>query len=298
MTYIESSKSRLTRRDLIKLGTLGAGALLFKPGVASADNKAVTDNGKNMAEAIFVEARSVAEAKQAEAYTFPLPVSFQPENTQGVKNVKLPNDEPGRTVEPRVPKNQWIHPMTGIIFMLENGKPKEWVWSYDWYYGDKSENLTLVQHAGEEGKMYFRQNHDKTARLVLGVGRMMPEYVDSQGKRHDLKGNTVGGPAMINIRTHPNVVMRAYNADTGTPLMLSGKAVEGVTSESGDIGFIFGDNNGRVTFVADLPVDVGLETIVWEGPHDRSNLKLNIHDIRPALTGAAAPAASVPVQSK
>ncbi|MDO8504126.1 MAG: hypothetical protein Q7S60_05610 [bacterium] len=210
----------------------------------------------------------------------PVPTSFRPEDNGGVQNVLLPTGKNGDTV-PEVKEGVWFHPMTRLEFM----GGQEIVWSYDYYYAHRSEDLMLVQHGGEEGRMIFRQNHSETAKLVLGVGRLS-EFTDSQGVKKDLRGNVQGGEPMINIRTHPGVTVRAWNPDTGERLMVDGKPLEGVTSESGDVGFVLG-KFGRFVLEADLPVDTGLETMVWEGPHDRTDLKLNILDARPAVQDQA-----------
>ncbi len=239
------------------------------------------------ATAVRVEAEN-----RVEAYKVALPTSFRPEDNGGVQNVFLPMDKPNDNT-PEVVKNRWNHYATKVEFMGN----KEWVWSYDYYYADRSENLRLVQQGGEEGKFFYRQNHSETAKLVFGVGKI-EEFTDSKGVTQDLHGNVKGGDPMINIRTHPGVTVRVWNPDTGERLMVDGKPLEGVTSESGDIGFVLGWK-GRYLFEADLPVDTGLETIVWEGPHDRTSLKLNIFDARPGVANqAASPAESVPGKSK
>lgn len=207
----------------------------------------------------------------------PRPVSFRPEDPGGMQNVMLPFDA---KAEPNVPKGGWFHPMTRVKFLGN----RVHVASYQYYFADLTD-MDLVTHAGEEGRLVFRQEMGPS-RFVLGVG-VLDEFVDIRGVRKDLRGDIRTGfrpehVPSIWIRTHPDVQMSVFDPDTGQPLMLDGRPVSGVTSKSGDIGFGLGDC-GRIVLVAIIPVDPKLETFVWKGVHNRVQDDVNWIDLRLAL---------------
>lgn len=211
----------------------------------------------------------------------PRPKDFRPEVSGGVQNQLLD----------KAPKGRWFHPMTKVRFLRD----QEHVWSYQYYFADFTD-MDLTQHAGEEGRLVFRQDSGPS-RFTLGVG-ILDEFVDNQGVKHDLRGDIRTGfrPDVVPsiwVRTHPDVVFRVFDPDTGQPLIMDGKPVEGVTSESGDIGFGLGDC-GRIVMAAEIPFDPGLETFVWKGPHDRDHLDLNWIDVRSALRCDRGPGVSAP----
>lgn len=214
-----------------------------------------------------VESRETQQT--SEAFKFTPPTSFRPEDPGGVQNVFLEEAS----------MNTWFHPMTKIRF--QGNEP--WIWSYQYYFANSSTALELVQHAGEEGRLIFRQETGPS-RLVLGVG-ILDTFTDSKGVTKDLHNDIRTGfdPNVIPsiwIRTHPNVKVRVFDPDTGQALMKDGRPVEGITSESGDIGFGLGDQPNRFVFVADVPFDPKLETFVWKGPHDRVQEDVNWIDLR------------------
>lgn len=207
---------------------------------------------------------------------FPGPRDFRPEVPGGMQNTLLENAKQG----------SWFHPMTRIRFLGN----QEHVWSYDYYYAFRGD-MELVQHAGEEGRLIFRQETGPS-RLVVGVGRL-DTFTDNSGRTQDLTGNITGGQPSTWIRTHPFVEVRVFNPDTGESLKdANGQEIRGVTSESGDIGFGL-SNCGRIVLAMEVPFDPKLETFVWEGPHDRVQDDVNWIDVSNAMAcvraGATAP---------
>ncbi len=196
----------------------------------------------------------------------PVPTSFRPEDKGGVQNCLVDD----------APKGEWIHPQTQVRFM---GNQKH-TWSYQYYFADKS-NLDMKQHGGEEGLLVFRQGNGENNRLGVGVGTMT-EYVDKDGKRHNV-GLDIVNPS-LNVRTHPFVECRVYNPDNGQQYVIDGKPAAITTSESGDALFRLAPE-GRWLICADIPVDIKLETLVWKGPHE--NTDINWIDLRSTRMAAA-----------
>jgi hypothetical protein len=254
----------ISRRDLVK-GMFGVAGAAGLAALAPEARPAVAAPVAAPAEVAPAVAPAFVRAAGSELM-IPVPTSFRPEDQGGMQNAFLTE----------APKGKWFHPKTKISFL----KDQPHTWSYQYYFADCG-NLELGQHAGEEGRLIFRQGNGEDNRLRLGVGTMT-EYTDKDGKKHNV-GLDIVNP-MVNVRTHPFVECTVYNPDNGQQYMIDGQPAAIKTSESGDATFRL-NPEGRWLISADIPFDIKLETMVWKGPHE--NTDINWLDLRSARTAAA-----------